>query len=158
MLLVLTFPALTLSAHAQRWIMRIELLRSTISDLEVVTGVEPEYVRDEKVLFRVKEGNLFLGISVGNCKETSWGAWDVPKDTILDVEFYPGRQWKPSRLGLTKSGMTKGHNQGHETYDNAELGVYYATEFGFLRRLNLYPSIKLADLKCASNRSGKNPS
>jgi hypothetical protein len=153
LVLTVTFTTAVLSTQGQRWILEIKPLDMSVSDVSRMTGKQPEYVSDDQVVFRWKESNLFVGRSTGHCNKTSWGFWDVPAGTIIQVMFHSSRKLKPGSLNLPVDGMIRDNDHGHDTFTSDERGLYYAVQFGVLSGLTIYPGTRLGALKCGENRA-----
>ena len=144
----LTIVIFNINLSAQEWLKKFVPTQTTLSQVEKITGITPQMERDDQILYKLKSGNLFVGISLGNCIKTTWGKWNVEKGIIIYVIFYPKKNKKPSFYNLESEGMTEGFDSGHKTYKNDELGLYYSTQFGKVSGINLYPSNQYKNLKC----------
>jgi hypothetical protein len=130
------------------WFLKIRPIEMARKDIDNMSQVAAVPVDDDQILYRLKEGNLFVGLSLGRCKKTSWGTWDVEQGTVLHVTFYPSKERKPSHFGLTTEGMQKDVDHGHDTYTSEEKGLYFSVEFGKLRGVTISPPSKHSDLAC----------
>ena len=134
----------------QFWFLKIRPLEMHRDDLQKLTVVRGRETRDDEFLYKLKEGNLLVGVSLGRCKRTSWGTWDVDEGTILSVIFYPAKERKPSYFGLSTEGMEKGNDHGHSTFTSDDKGLYFSVESGYLRGVYLYPPPKkYTNLRCS---------
>jgi hypothetical protein len=86
----------------QKWILGIQPLKDKISEIEELRNLQKTMVRDDKIRFKLDQGNLFIGISIGRCQYTSWGMWNVDDGTILNVIFYPKPRHGPSPMASNR--------------------------------------------------------
>lgn len=132
-LIVLLTLCITLPAQ---WFGNIVPTQTTLSEVEQMVAIVPRVVSDDKRLFKLKEGNLFVGISLGECIRTSWGSWKVEKEVVLHVIFHPKKDRKPSYYKLDSAQTREGYDSGHKTYKSEEKGLYYSTQFGKVSGIN----------------------
>ena len=146
----------TLNTLGQDWLWKIAPMQTNVSQVKEMFKVVPEIYGKDRLLFKLREGNLFIDYSKGKCVKTYWGRWNVEEGIILDIKFYPKKGRKPSFYKLKKEGMQKGFDQGHITYASDELGLYYSTQFGKVSGIHIYPAKKYDNLKCEGNEVSSN--
>ncbi len=134
--------------HAQQWLAKFVPTQTVFSQVQDEFEISPNIIRENKVQFKLKEGNLFIGLSLGECINTSWGKWKAEKGKVLDIVFYPKKGRKPSYYKFDNKVMEEGIDSGHKTYISEELGLYYSTQFGKVIRIHYFPSSKYDNLKC----------
>lgn len=136
------------SSIAQKWLKEIQPLETKASELRKGLSINPEKRPPDTLFFKLKEGNLFVEYSLGNCISGSWGAWDVEEDTVLAITFYPKKKRKPSFFGFSGDGMKQGYDSGHLTYKSENTGLYYSTQFGKVTTISYTPSRKYEKIRC----------
>jgi hypothetical protein len=138
----------SLNSFGQTWIGKIIPMKTNTSNLNQFFDVTPEKKYDDKLLLKLKEGNLFVWFSQGNCVSGSWGQWNVNKGIIIALTFYPKKRRKITDYEFSTEGMKESFDSGHQTYTNDEKGLYYSTQFGKVTRINYYPSREFESLRC----------
>lgn len=136
------------NVSGQEWLAKVMPVEVDLTETTRIVKAEPVEVREDKYLYRLKEGNLFIGVAIGRCVETTWGSWDLPKGTVVDVVFYPAKKKRPSNFNLSTEGMKEGVDSGQRTFVNDDVGLYFATQFGAVTRIHFYPASRFKRLRC----------
>lgn len=132
-------------------ILQIRPIVTSVTGVVEITGMEPTKQRTNELFFKLKEGNLYVGIAPGPCVDTIWGSWNVPKGSVLYVKFNPKQGQKASKFKLDPTGSQSGWDQGHKTYTNLDTGVYYSTEYDNLSLVHIFPAKQFKNLECESS-------
>lgn len=136
------------SSIAQEWLKEIQPLQTKVSELNEILAITPEKKPLDTLFFKLKEGNLFVEYSLGNCISGSWGAWNVEEGTVISITFYPNKKRKPSFFGFSGDGMKQGYDSGHLTYKSDDTGLYYSTQFGKVMSIMYTPPQKYEKIRC----------
>lgn len=149
-LVLLVYLLLTQSICGQEWLWKITPFEMKISDLHNLFDVQPENYRNEKLKYKLEEGNLFVYYSKQRCSPTDWGVWDVDEGTIVGVTFYPKKMKKTSYYKLKNSEMNKSFDDiGTAVYTNKEKGLLYTVYDGKVNQISFYPAQRFEKLRCA---------
>lgn len=134
--------------YCQEWLDKITPMKTQVSELSKILNVELPKKLDGDFILKLKDGNLLIWFSQGNCVKGNWGAWDISQGTIISFTFYPKKERKPSFYKLSKTGTKILYNQGHQIFINEESGISFDVEFGKVRSITYTPGIKYEDLRC----------
>lgn len=130
-------------------IRQIKVLESTLQDAENLFGKSDEK-NFQKVYYyeQIKEGNLILGYSSGNCSSRQNEGWNVPENTIIRILFYPAKKKSFSALGIDKKKLKKVYDESYQIYSNEDEGVTYEVQSGKVKSIEYNPTSKYDYLKC----------
>jgi hypothetical protein len=145
---MMIFFVVTSTAYGQDWLWKITPLQTNISEVKKMFDITPEIYGNDQLKFIFEDGHLTIGFSPDKCVKTSWGAWNIAKGTVIDIDYFPYERRKPLFYNLKRKEMKQGYDRGIVTYSSDESGLYYSTEFGKVTRINIYPPNKYNDLKC----------
>ena len=102
-------------------------LKSTRSDVEKLFG-KPKTMIGSARLYEFDKENVIFTYAVGGCDQHSW--WNVPRDTILDIEIIPQTALSVNDTGfnLTKFSHYKTEHPELLIYVNKKEGVTIRTK------------------------------
>lgn len=151
MFLVFGIPSVV---YAQFSLLEIRPMISRKEDILRMVKAVPEQIGKDELFFRLKDGNLSVIYSTGNCSRSSAGSWNVPKDTVLFAAFYPVEgKMSPKKFNLVKAGTIQSWNHGHRTFSNREKGIFFTTQRKKLSLVHISPASEYENLRCAENKS-----
>ena len=102
-------------------------LKSTRADVERLFG-KPKIMIGSAPLYEFDKENVIFTYAVGGCEQLSW--WNVPRDTILDIEIIPqgALSVKDTGFDLTKFSQYKTEHPELLIYVNKKEGVTIRTK------------------------------
>jgi len=156
---VLLFGTFVNSASATKFpewyikLKKIELLKSTESDVVRLYG-EPKAPKG-KILrtFETKDGDLSITLSTGKCGTEYKKGYDVNAGVVERVEFSVNKKGrvKPEKLGIDLSQFEKFEVDdvpGVFFYQNLDYGIHFYVERGVVSSLDFQPSSEYDELYC----------
>lgn len=135
--------------YGQEWLGNIVPMKTNLADLPKALGASYEKRLSDSLLYETKSGNLFIEYSLGNCIKGSWGAWDVSKETVLHVTFYPKKKKTLSYYNVKKEGLKEDFYHGSYTYTNESDGILFIVQSNKVMEISYFPPDKFKDLKCS---------
>src|SRR5205085_4856275 len=137
--------SLTNSAQCSKGWNGIIPLHSTRADVERRLGVSEDKCG---CIYKTANENIFVDYAEAPCKGPIYG-WNVPAGTVLQFTVYPKTQIKFSELGIDEAKFVKTSDSPMTTYfTNAQEGIKYAVQKGYLAHTEYIPSDKDAQLRC----------
>jgi hypothetical protein len=150
---VLLFMALVIFASgvsAQEW-RTIVPLKTTRAEVEALLGhAESEYF----ATYKLADGNIFIEYSSGPCRPDRKGGWDVSKNIVVSVHFYPKNKRRLSELKVDRRKLRKvidRHVVGIVYYINDVDGVVYEIQDGKVESIDYGPPKKYEHLYCGNS-------
>lgn len=138
------------SASAQEW-RTISPLKTTRAEVEALLGpVESEYF----ATYKLTEGNIFIEYSSGPCRPDRKGGWNVLKNVVVSVHFYPKHKRRLADLKVDRRKLRKvvdRHVGGIVYYINDEDGVVYEIQEGKVTSIEYGPPKKYDHLYCGDS-------
>jgi hypothetical protein len=144
--LLLTNP---LTVKAQDW-RQIVPLKSTRAEVERRLGSTTGAYFGE---YELKEGSLFIEYSSGPCKPERKGGWNVTKDMVIRVRFWPKHRRRIADLKLDPKKFRKIVDDhvfgvGAFYYVNDEEGITYQVQSGKIDFVEYHPAKRDEHLYC----------
>jgi hypothetical protein len=137
---------------AQTWLPKILPLRTTVADIQPVLRAIPE-ISPEHYFFKLKEGNLILYYSRGNCIPGAYGGWDVPEGTITHFTFYPRRKRELAYYKVDPAKMKQSYDSGQRVYSDENSGLAFWIQFGRVVDIRKFPSSNDERLRCKNPKA-----
>jgi hypothetical protein len=127
--------------------LRINVLVSTIADVETIYGKGETFVNKSVVNYKTSEDAIFVSYSIGNC-QSKYPMWNVPDWTVEEVQYTP--QKNPPKLKdlMPNKKLFKKRQSDHVIhfidYYNDEQGItiYYDTLRKVVTGITIRPSLK----------------
>jgi hypothetical protein len=112
---------------------QLTVLESNRTDLEklftpFVISYERKFKQHVEIQYDTKEGELFVGYSLGRCtSESTKYDEDVEKDTLVMIDFTPKKpvKIKDLKLDLSNFKAIKEYDTENIYYRNLDLGIEY---------------------------------
>lgn len=127
--------------------------KTSRTDVENILGhTETEYF----AVYKIDEGNLFIEYSSGPCRPDRKGGWNLPKDVVVMVRFYPRIKPRLSDLKLNRKKLRKvvdRHVGGIVYYIDDDSGVVYEIQEGRVDAIEYGPARKYQYLACPDSTS-----
>ena len=148
--------ALYSCCQGQDW-RRIDPLKSTRAEVEALLGpAEGAY----GVIYRLKDGSLFIEYSSGFCRPERKGGWNVPENVVVSVNFSPKHPRRISSLKLDPKKFRKEidrHVGGIIYYINDDEGITYEVQSGKVDSIEYGPPKRYDHLYCGDSADQKVP-
>ena len=129
-------------------------MRSTRKDVRAILNQEGDGSIFE--IYSIKDATIDISYSYGKCNEKLNSGWNVPADTVIEVNFTPLTDIKFSsfRLNLKKFKKIRESPDVPDiiTYINRDGGVKYVVQQdGLLSSIGFFPSVQYSELRCKEN-------
>lgn len=147
-IIVLLVSTLNVNTKGQSWLSKFQPFQTDISKVIETLGKNYDKKGQDEIFYKLKEGNLLIFFSPEKCFQTTWGKWNISKDVIIAVTYYPKKGKKASFYNLSKKNMELSYDSGHKTYTDKYKGFYYATYANKVSSIRFYPGEKYEHLKC----------
>lgn len=136
LLLIISSSNQLFAANKTSWwnkLQQLTVLESNRSKLEklfspVVITYERKFEKHVEIVYETREGDLFVGYSLGNCSLESDKNYSVlKKDVLIQTSFTPKRTIKISTLKIDLSGFVSVQEEDSEVfyYRSKEKGIEY---------------------------------
>ena len=139
------------TGRAQQW-RKIVPLKSTRADVERLLGPQEQ---SYGVVYKLRDGDLFIEYSSGPCRKDRKGGWNVPEDVVISFSFSATDKPRFSALKLNRSRFRRvvnRHTGGVINYINAKDGIMYEVQRGIVQSVEYYPPKRYAYLHCRDDR------
>jgi len=126
------------SGQAQQW-RDIVPLKSTRADVERLLGPNED---SYGVIYKLRDGNLFIEYSSGPCREDRKGGWNVPDGVVISYSFSSTNKPRLADLKLNLKRFRRvvnTHTAGVIYYINDEEGIMYEVQRGRVHSVEYYP-------------------
>jgi hypothetical protein len=147
--------AVLLALHTQDW-RNIVPAETTRTEVELILGqTDAAYFAD----YKLKDGRLFIEYSSGPCRPDRKGGWNLAKNVVVSITFYPAVKPRFAELKVDRKKLRKvvdRHVGGVVYYLNEEEGVVYEIQDGKVDWIEYGPAKKYEYLECRDRVSPRN--
>lgn len=140
----------TTSAYAKAW-RGIEPLHSTRADVERLIGPPNFHTPAGVQGYDYPEERAFITYSSKGCEQGLPGGWNVPKDTVIEIQVYLTNSPKWSEISISGREYRQiqtVHTPGLNYYVDAEEGVTFSVSDGVVSSLTYGPAAKDKVMSC----------
>jgi hypothetical protein len=126
-------------------------LRTTRAEVEALLGQKETAYYAE---YKLTDGDIFIEYSSGPCRPDRKGGWNVPKDVVVSLHFYPKQRQRLADLKLNRKKLRKvtDRHAGRITYYiNDHDGVVYEVQEGKVISIDYGPPQKFEHLYCGDS-------
>lgn len=118
--------ALVIPIEGQNWLGQIRPAKTNIQEASTILRQAPHRNGTDGLLFKLKEGNVFIDFALGPCISGRWGVWNMKSGTVVHVTFYPKKE-KPIQYYKISGHFSKTEEFHGMTYISDEKsGIMYS--------------------------------
>jgi hypothetical protein len=130
--IIFTIFILQLPIFSQDWMTKIIPMKTAITETEQMFKEKPKKYEDFYD-FQLKQGDLRIYFSLGNCKSGAYGGWNIPKGIVTHIRYYPEKERKLSFYRKNTQDMSLEYDSGQKVFTDEINGVSYWVQFENLR-------------------------